>query len=73
MLDLKRLTAATLLASVLAVSAHAQDRILRVAPAAPPAHPANGVLYTNFLRYLPEESGGRLGGVMLGPEVVNLV
>lgn len=73
MLDLTRLTAATVLASVLAFSAYAQDRILRVAPAAPPAHPANGVLYTNFLRYLPEESGGRLGGVMLGPEVVNLV
>lgn len=77
MLDLNKLAATALVASVLAlsatVSATAQDRLLRVAPAAPPAHPANGVLYTNLLRYLPEESGGRLGGVMLGPEVVNLL
>ncbi len=47
-------------------------RELRVAPAAPPAHPANGVLYTNFAKYLPEESQGRLTGKILGPEVVNL-
>ncbi|MCL4675975.1 MAG: TRAP transporter substrate-binding protein DctP, partial [Pararhodobacter sp.] len=33
----------------------------------------NGVLYTNFARYLPEESAGRLGTTMLGPEVVNLI
>lgn len=53
-------------------AAAAQARDLRVAPAAPPPHPANGVLYTNFLKYLPEESEGRLTGTMLGPEVVNL-
>ena len=40
---------------------------------APPAHPANGTLYTNFIKYLPEESGGALTGKMLGPEVVNLL
>lgn len=62
-----------LAASVLAFSAAAQDRVLRTAPAAPPAHPANGVLYTNFAQYLPEESNGRLGTVILGPEVANLV
>jgi TRAP-type C4-dicarboxylate transport system substrate-binding protein len=46
--------------------------VLRTGPAAPPAHPANGVLYTNFARYLPEESAGRPGAVILGPEVANL-
>ncbi len=47
-------------------------RELRTAPAAPPAHPANGVMYTNFAKYLPEESQGRLTAKILGPEVVNL-
>lgn len=67
-----KLAGLTLAASVLALSASAQDRVLRIAPAAPPAHPANAVLYTNFAQYLPEESEGRLGTVTLGPEVVNL-
>jgi len=73
MLKLTRLTALALAASAFAFGAMAQDRILRAGPAAPPAHPANGVLYTNFARYLPEESGGRLGAVILGPEVAGLV
>lgn len=59
-------------AGSLTFGAAAQTRELRVAPAAPPAHPANGVLYTNFAKYLPEESKGRLTAKMLGPEVVNL-
>jgi len=67
-----KLLGLTLAASTLAFAAAAQDRVLRIAPAAPPAHPANGVLYTNFATYLPEESDGRLGTTMLGPEVVNL-
>lgn len=60
------------LAASLMIGANANARDLRVAPAAPPAHPANGVMYTNFIKYLPEESEGRLSGTMLGPEVVNL-
>ncbi|KMK66555.1 C4-dicarboxylate TRAP transporter substrate-binding protein [Puniceibacterium sp. IMCC21224] len=60
------------LAISLVAFASAEARELRVAPAAPPAHPANGVMYTNFLKYLPEESDGRLTGIMLGPEVVSL-
>ena len=71
-MKLSKLAGLTIAASVLAFSAAAQDRVLRIAPAAPPAHPANGVLYTNFAQYLPEESEGRLGTTMLGPEVVNL-
>jgi TRAP-type transport system periplasmic protein len=73
MLKITKLTGLALAASVVAFTAAAQDRILRTAPAAPPAHPANGVLYTNLMRYLPEESAGRLGSVILGPEVANLV
>jgi len=72
-MKLTRLAGLTIAVSLVAFSAAAQDRLLRVAPAAPPAHPANGVLYTNFMKYLPEESGGRLGGTLIGPEVVNLV
>ncbi|MBD1546760.1 C4-dicarboxylate TRAP transporter substrate-binding protein [Roseibium aggregatum] len=62
------------LVSALALTAGIADaRELRVAPAAPPAHPANGVMYQNFIKYLPEESGGSLTGTMIGPEVVNLL
>ncbi|MFN4099036.1 MAG: TRAP transporter substrate-binding protein DctP [Pararhodobacter sp.] len=71
-MKMSKLAGLTIAASVIAFSAAAQDRVLRIAPAAPPAHPANGVLYTNFATYLPEESEGRLGTTMLGPEVVNL-
>lgn len=71
-MKLTRLAGLALAASVIALSASAQERVLRIAPAAPPAHPANAVLYTNFARYLPEESQGRLGTTTLGPEVVNL-
>lgn len=60
------------LAAGLAALSAADARELRIAPAAPPAHPANGTLYTNFAKYLPEESDGRLTTAMLGPEVVNL-
>lgn len=73
MLNILKITGLALATSAFALSAAAQERVLRTAPAAPPAHPANGVLYTNLAQYLPEESEGRLGTVMLGPEVVNLV
>ncbi len=68
-----KIVGATLALSLAAMTTVAEARDLRVAPAAPPAHPANGTLYTNFLEYLPEESNGRLTGTMLGPEVVNLL
>jgi len=71
---MKKLITAFLAASALTLGAAniADARELRVAPAAPPPHPANGVMYTNFMKYLPEESDGRLTATMLGPEVVNL-
>lgn len=71
---MKKLVSAFLAASALTLAAIniADARELRVAPAAPPPHPANGVAYTNFMKYLPEESEGRLTATMLGPEVVNL-
>ncbi|MAQ86578.1 MAG: C4-dicarboxylate ABC transporter substrate-binding protein [Maritimibacter sp.] len=70
MLNFKTLTTGLALAATLGVAAEARD--LRLAPAAPPAHPANGVMYTNFAKYLPEESDGRLTGTIIGPEVVSL-
>lgn len=70
---MKRLLTMTALAASVAFTAFSADaRELRVSPAAPPAHPANGVMYQNFIKYLSEESDGRLTGVMVGPEVVNL-
>lgn len=66
----KTLTGLALAATLLGGAVEARD--LRLAPAAPPPHPANGVMYTNFAKYLPEESDGRLTGTILGPEVVNL-
>ncbi|MEZ5667194.1 MAG: C4-dicarboxylate TRAP transporter substrate-binding protein [Alphaproteobacteria bacterium] len=53
-------------------AAQAQTRELRIAPAAPPAHPAYSHLYAKLAEYLPEESEGRLTAQILGPEVVNL-
>lgn len=72
-MKLSKIAGLALAASVIAFAAGAQDRVLRVAPAAPPPHPANGYLYQGLARYLPEESAGRLGVTILGPEVVNLV
>lgn len=63
----------TVAVSLMALAGLAEARDLRIAPAAPPAHPANGTLYTNFAKYLPEESGGSLTATILGPEVVNLL
>jgi TRAP-type C4-dicarboxylate transport system substrate-binding protein len=72
-MKLSKLAGLALAVSALAFAATAQERVLRIAPAAPPAHPANSHLYSGFARYLPEESQGRLGTTMVGPEVVNLV
>ncbi|MCI5077065.1 C4-dicarboxylate TRAP transporter substrate-binding protein [Oricola sp.] len=71
---MKKLITALMAASAIALGGVSMSdaRELRVAPAAPPPHPANGVMYTNFMKYLPEESEGRLTATMLGPEVVNL-
>lgn len=66
----KKIGALALAVSLAAATADARD--LRIAPAAPPPHPANGTMYVNFAKYLPEESGGSLTATILGPEVVNL-
>ncbi len=71
-MNFKTILSVAAIASTLAIGA-AEARDLRIAPAAPPAHPANGTLYTNFMTYIAEESDGRLGATMLGPEVVNLL
>jgi TRAP-type C4-dicarboxylate transport system substrate-binding protein len=66
-------TAAMAAAAALVALSTAHARDIRIAPAAPPAHPANGTMYVNFAKYLPEESEGRLTATILGPEVVNLI
>lgn len=71
MMKLTKLAMLTMAASVLAFGAAAQERVLRIAPAGPTAHPAY-YMYTHFAEYLPEESDGRLGSTILGVEVVNL-
>ncbi|MCC0078483.1 MAG: hypothetical protein H6899_00685 [Rhodobacter sp.] len=71
MMKLTKLAALTLAASVVALSAAARRSACCALPRRAARAPANGVLYTNFAQYLPEESNGRLGTTMLGPEVVN--
>lgn len=61
---------ALLLGAALTVPASATD--LRIAPGAPPAHPASSHLYAGLAKYLPEESGGTMNAQVLGPEVVTL-
>ncbi|WP_343079983.1 TRAP transporter substrate-binding protein DctP [Ostreiculturibacter nitratireducens] len=56
----------------LGVAASADARDLRVAPGAPPAHPASSHLYGGLVEYLPEESDGGMNAILLGPEVVSL-
>lgn len=65
------------LLSVLAIGASlaigtAEARDLRIAPGTPPAHPASSHLYSGLAKYLPEESGGAINAIMMGPEVVSL-
>lgn len=56
----------------LTLSAGADARELRIASGAPPPHPATSHLYNALAEYLPEESGGALTSVFMGPEVVGL-
>lgn len=68
----------TVLKSLVAVSmvamlaGAAEARELRLAPGAPPVHPAVDPLYNTFAAELPKESNGALTGSILGPEVVNI-
>jgi TRAP-type C4-dicarboxylate transport system substrate-binding protein len=63
---------AAMLAAAVAVATPALARELRIAPGAPPAHPANGYLYQGLQQFLAEESGGAITATILGPEVVSL-
>ena len=64
------LTLAFAVGVTMATSAGARD--LRIASGAPPPHPATSHLYNGLAEYLPEESGGTMGTIFLGPEVVGL-
>ncbi|WP_116652755.1 C4-dicarboxylate TRAP transporter substrate-binding protein [Pelagibacterium sediminicola] len=57
--------------AVLAAGA-AEARSLRIAPGAPPVHPAADPLYKTFAIFLPEETNGELDGTLIGPEVVSV-
>ena len=71
---MKTLVTSLALASALALSVAAAEALeLRLAPGAPPVHPAANPLYSTFATLLPEETNGELTGTVLGPEVVNIV
>ncbi|RVV98121.1 C4-dicarboxylate ABC transporter substrate-binding protein [Mesobaculum littorinae] len=53
-------------------AATADARDLRLAPGAPPAHPAYDPMYLTLQENLPSETGDALTGTMLGTEVVNI-
>lgn len=59
-------------ALLMATSVPLAAKELRVAPAAPPAHPAYSALYSSFVELLPQESGGKLTAKIYGTEIVDL-
>jgi TRAP-type transport system periplasmic protein len=65
-----KLIATASLVALVAGAAEARD--LRIAPGAPPVHPAASPLYETFAIFLPEETNGELNGVLIGPEVVSV-
>ncbi len=67
---LARTFAAVSLAAIAVTAAQAKD--LRLAPGAPPVHPAADPMYKSFAEFLPQETGGALTGTLIGPEVVNI-
>ncbi|WP_309083008.1 C4-dicarboxylate TRAP transporter substrate-binding protein [Chelativorans sp.] len=70
---MKSVLATAALALTLCVSGFAAEaRDLRLAPGAPPAHPAHTPLYSTLIEELPKETNGSLTGTMLGTEVVNI-
>jgi TRAP-type transport system periplasmic protein len=62
--------AAAFVAALAVTSAEARE--LRLGPGAPPAHPAYDPMYLSFQKFLPEDSGGALTGVLMGLEVANI-
>lgn len=64
-----------LIASAMSVSllGAADARDLRLAPGAPPVHPAADPLYSTLVTELPKETDGALTGTIIGPEVVGIV
>ncbi len=72
MTKLRNLTLISAVALGVALAAPASATDLRIAPGAPPAHPASSHLYAGLAKYLPEESGGAMNAQVLGPEVVTL-
>ncbi|MCT8990537.1 C4-dicarboxylate TRAP transporter substrate-binding protein [Chelativorans sp. SCAU2101] len=70
---MKRIAYAVGLATGLLLSAGVlQAEELRLAPGAPPSHPAHTPLYVTLAEELPKETDGTLTGNILGPEVANV-
>lgn len=70
---MKLILKSLVIASALSISLGAADaRDLRLAPGAPPVHPAADPLYKSFGEFLPEETNGALNGIHIGPEVVGI-
>jgi TRAP-type C4-dicarboxylate transport system substrate-binding protein len=70
---MKLLMKSLMIASALTLSIGAADaRELRLAPGAPPVHPAANPMYSTMVEELPKETNGALTGTVLGPEVVNI-
>lgn len=70
---MKQIAFVTGLAAGLLLSAgtlNAQE--LRLAPGAPPTHPAHTPLYSTLVEELPKETDGALSGQILGPEVASV-
>lgn len=67
---IKALAVASALAITVAGAAEARD--LRLAPGAPPVHPAVDPLYNTMVEELPKETDGALTGTIIGPEVVGI-
>ncbi|MEZ5889782.1 MAG: TRAP transporter substrate-binding protein DctP [Xanthobacteraceae bacterium] len=70
---MKPVLKALVVASTLALAAGAAEaRDLRLAPGAPPVHPAYA-MYKTMMVNLPKETNGAYTGTIIGPEVVNIV
>ncbi|WEX10546.1 C4-dicarboxylate TRAP transporter substrate-binding protein [Chelativorans sp. AA-79] len=69
---MKALVTAALALGLCSSMVAAEARDLRLAPGAPPAHPAYDPLYSTLVEELPKETDGALTGTVLGTEVVNI-
>lgn len=68
----KTIFAMSMVAALATTSIVAAETTLRLGPGAPNVHPAHTPMYTNFVKYLPEETNGAITGTIMGTEVANV-